>query len=391
MPVRRWKTRERGDLPRRPPLFSFYLTLYQRPSLVSGISANHPTILSLHERSEKSMIVYVEACGCTQACRHCAVDGKPPYGAFYALAELRALREEWGPLVPYYESTVHPEFPEIMYPKIMGEGSNMLATNGFGLARRDDCKEIFQKLKGAGYWGLSLTLHGLKENHDLLVSHKGAVDDILTATRKAAEADFGVHWNFYLNRENLAEVPAVIELSKKELGGAPWIGIPSHRVSRRMWRYEKFRPSLREVRGALSDELIAQTWKQPLEEFTEESWLRAWRQSADGGDFRDHFESEEWPPAPPFERMALFFTREREVFIDPRCGPRILLGELVEGREELLSRLQGLPMPEGADLRAEDARLRERDAELLHSKGSSVRYKAISTGKFGAREETIGD
>lgn len=83
-------------------------------------------------------MVYVEACGCTQACRHCAVDGKPPYGGFYSLAELRDLQREWGPLVPYYEPTVHPEFPEIMFPEILGEGTNMLATNGFGLIRRDD-------------------------------------------------------------------------------------------------------------------------------------------------------------------------------------------------------------------------------------------------------------
>jgi hypothetical protein len=336
------------------------------------------------------MIIYVEVCGCTQACRHCAVDGKPPYGSFYSLTELRALREEWGPLCPYYESTVHPEFPEIMYPEIMGEGSNMLATNGFGLARGDDCKEIFRQLKDAGYWGLSLTLHGLKENHDLLVSHEGAFEDILTASRKAVEADFGVHWNFYLNRENLVEVPAVIELSERELGGAPWTGIPSHRVSRRMWRYEKFRPSLREVREAFPDELIAQTGKQPLENFTEESWLRAWRQASDADDFRDFFESTTWPPAPPFDRMALFFTREREVFIDPRCGPRMLIGELAEGREELLSRLQGLPMPEGADLQPEEARLREQDAELLHPGGSSVRYKAISSARFGTHEKTAG-
>jgi hypothetical protein len=334
------------------------------------------------------MVIYVEACGCTQACRHCAVDGKPPfYGGFYSLAELRVLREEWGPLCPYYESTVHPEFPEIMYPEIMGEGSNMLATNGFGLARRDDCKEIFKQLKDAGYWGLSLTLQGLRDSHDLFVSHEGAFDDILTASRKAVEGDFGLHWNFFLNRENLAEVPAVIELSEKMLGKVPWVGIPSHRVSRRMWRYEKFRPSLREVREALPDELIAQTWKQPLENFTEESWLRAWRQAPDADDFRESFEPVVWPPSPPFDRMALFFTREREVFIDPRCGTRIRIGDLAEGREELLSRLQELSIPEGADLRPEDARLREQDAELLHPRGSSVRYKAISRARFGMREK----
>jgi len=282
---------------------------------------------------------------------------------------------------------VHPEFPEIMYPEILGEGNNMLATNGFGLARRDDCRDVFKHMKESGYWGLSLTLHGLRVHHDWFVCREGAFDDILAASRKAAEAGFGVHWNLYLDRKNLEEVPALIELSEKEFNGPPWIGIPSHRVSRRLWQYEKLRPSLQEMRETLPNELITQTWKQPLENLTERYWRRSWQRTPDSDDFRDRCEPTTWPPSPPFDRLALYFTRDRRVYIDPKCGPRILVGELAEGRDELLSRLQNLPMYEGMDLRPEDANLREQDAELLHPGGRSVRYKAISSVRFGTREE----
>jgi hypothetical protein len=40
------------------------------------------------------MIIYVDAAGCPNTCRHCSVDGHVPHGDFYALDELRRLKQE---------------------------------------------------------------------------------------------------------------------------------------------------------------------------------------------------------------------------------------------------------------------------------------------------------
>ena len=64
------------------------------------------------------MPVYVEAAGCTNSCRHCGADGRPPHGAFYSLAELRELAQEWRPFCVYHEPSAHPDYPEVMAPDI---------------------------------------------------------------------------------------------------------------------------------------------------------------------------------------------------------------------------------------------------------------------------------
>jgi hypothetical protein len=80
------------------------------------------------------MYVDVEAAGCPDACRHCSANGRPPYGNFYSLDELRTIGDEWGPLVPYcHEPTAHPDFPEIYDPHIALDHGGYLVTNGFGM------------------------------------------------------------------------------------------------------------------------------------------------------------------------------------------------------------------------------------------------------------------
>jgi len=34
------------------------------------------------------MTIYVDACGCTNTCRHCSVSGAGPYRQFYSYEEL---------------------------------------------------------------------------------------------------------------------------------------------------------------------------------------------------------------------------------------------------------------------------------------------------------------
>jgi len=329
------------------------------------------------------MIVYVEAAGCTNACRHCGSNGRPPYGTIYSIDELRKLVETWGPITPFYEFTAHPDFPEIMNPQIVGYEGEVLPTNGFGLARTEDYRAIFDRLREFGYNMISCTLHGLEENHDWFVARKGAYQDILKASAKAVEAGFYVHWNIFLDNRNLEDVLALVELSRRnEFDSSPWIGIPSHRVSRRMWQYEQLRPSLRDVQERLPHELIAKTWKRPLEEFTEANWLHAWEKEPDSEDFKHPSEPKTWPPNPSFENLTIFITRNRKVYFDPRCAPRIFLDELDVGKDGILKKLQELPTPHGYLIKPPKVNLIDDDAELLHPNGHSVRCKTISAALF---------
>ncbi len=288
------------------------------------------------------MPVYVEGAGCTNACRHCGAGGRPPHGAIYSADELRGLAATWGPLCLYHEASAHPDFPEVMDPNVVG-CERVLATNGFGLARAPDHEAILRRMRQFGFSGVSFTLHGLEKEHDWFVGRTGAYQDILCASARTIEAGFDIHWNIFLDRRNLADVPALAELYREAFGGSLHVGIPHHRVSPRMWRYEKLRPSLRDVRKWLPAELIAEISKQPLGDLTEESWLRSWRRAPDSSTFRHPFEPAAWPPSDPVESIALYITSDRTVELDPLCAPRVALGKLCEGRDVLLQRLRTLP------------------------------------------------
>jgi hypothetical protein len=222
------------------------------------------------------MIVYVEAAGCTNACRHCGANGHPPYGAIYSIDELRKLVETWEPITSYYEPTAHPDFPEIISPQIVGYEGEVLSTNGFGLARVENYSTVFDRLREFGYNMISCTLHGLEENHDWFVARKGAYSE----------------------------------------------------------------------------------------------------------DFKHPFEPRTWPPTPSFEKLSILITRNRNVYLEPECAPRIFLDELDVGKDRILKKLQELPTPRGYLIEPPNVNLIDDDAELLHPNGHSVRYKTISAALF---------
>lgn len=332
------------------------------------------------------MPFYVEASGCTHACRHCAASGKPPYGSFYSLQELRQVASEWGKLTPYYEASVHPEFPEIMHPDISCE-AGVFATNGFGLAERPDFKAVFSRLREFGFHAVSFTVHGLEQNHDWFVCRKGAFAAMLAAGRRACECGFGVWWNVFLNNRNMADIPDLVQLAVKEYRIRPCLDVPYHRVSRRMWRFEKLRPRAADVAGVLAG-LDPDIWQgpfkdRPLSELTEGAWMHYWSREPDSDALKHPFEPRTWPLRAPFDNLALYLSRGRQVWFDPECGEPILLGGLHEGRDALLEHLQSVPAPPNNQLQAQEVPWLDRDVEHIHLQGFSVRYRAISLRLFG--------
>lgn len=304
-----------------------------------------------------------------------------------------------GGLDQLYEVTAHPEFPENLNitdhetpPKGLGIG-----TNGYGISRAENPRALFQRLRELGFNTIINTLHGLEGHHDWFACRKGAFQDIMRAARRAAEAGFKVYWNIYLDNRNLEDVPALVDLHIKEFGGTPGktasIMIPYHSVSQRLWNYEKLRPSLKDVQERLPGEFWPETWdvrrnsplKLPLEEMTEAHWLNAWKEAPESDDFKHILEPRQWPPDLSYDYLAMQISRDRKVYLKPRCVPNIFLGELNEGKDVILERLKNLPMPSVCSIKPEEAELREEDAELLHPFGYCVRYKAISHALFVGR------
>lgn len=337
------------------------------------------------------MIIYINAAGCPNACRHCSANGHPPYGGFYTSNELKEIASEWGTIWPHYEVTAHPEFPAIMDPQIIGEGSCAFPpTNGYGLAERDDYKEVFARLRYLGCRGISFTLHGLEEKHDWFVCRKEAFQTILKAGRRAADFGFAIHWNIFLDRCNSVDIPPLMELGKREFGLKSFtVGFADPNVSLRSWQYEKIRPRLGDVKELLQG-LNPDSWTgwlkyQRLEDITESALLCKWEQDPDSKMLQSPWESPTWPPSPPFDNVVLRIDRNRQVFYDPACGELMRLGSLADGKDKILRRLQNAPEPPYRNISAAQARqfLPESDADLLHGEIGSVRLTAIAAAIFG--------
>jgi MoaA/NifB/PqqE/SkfB family radical SAM enzyme len=293
------------------------------------------------------------------------------------VAELRELATEWGPVWIDGEPSAHPDFPEILGPEVH-TCEEVLATNGFGFARATDPGALFPRLSELGYWGLSLTLHGVGSRHDCFVGRKGAYRDILTASARALQGGFRLHWNIYLDRGNLEDVPRLVELQAREFPGSLWVGVPFHVVSRRMWRYERLRPSASDIAARLPNlrALVPKTWPRPIEEYTEARWLEQWKTEA--------ATPAAWPPTEPFEELLVFITRDREVYLSPECAPRVLLGTVDEGKAVIEARLRESPAPvQQVDPWTAEAKLGRLD--LLHHTGESVRHKAVSAVYYWGR------
>jgi hypothetical protein len=334
------------------------------------------------------MYVDINAAGCPDTCRHCSVDGHMPAGSIFSLEDLRALRNEWGPLTIRYEPTAHPDFPAIFAPDIASEHGGWLVTNGFGLARREDYRGLLDQMCQQGIHTLALTLHGTQEHHDWFVCRLGAYEDILSATRRARQAGFTVHWQVYVDRRGVQGVSRLAELCQEECGEDITLSLPYHRVGGRLRHYEPIRLTLRDAEQYQLDRLVGDPRKNDfahLETLTAKAWLEQWRQApADVGTFRHPFEPAAWPPDPG-EPISLRIERDRKVYLDPLCSSPIFLGTIADGRESILKRLAQLSHAPCPNLGPEDVVLAPEEAERLHPCGFSLRYAALTRMNLAMR------
>jgi hypothetical protein len=295
----------------------------------------------------------IDAAGCSNTCRHCSVDGHLPYGEFFSLAELRSIKNEWGPLTIRYEPTAHPNFPEIYSADIATDHDGWLVTNGFGLAYRDDYLLVFEKMHAMGITTIAFTLHGLQRHHDWFVCRQGAFDTIVQATKRTKEFGFSIIWQIYVDKLGINDVPKFIDFALKETAALPSLVIPYHRVGGRLWHYEKIRLTLEDVEKHQLHKLIDDPNKNYLidpESLTSQAWLRKWVDLPTADIFKHPFEPRSWPPQSSFPDLSMRIDRNRKIYIDPICNAPIYLGTISEGKEMIVDRLEKLPMPLYCDL-----------------------------------------
>lgn len=327
------------------------------------------------------MIVYVEAAGCTNICRHCSANGHFPHGDFFTLDELRALRKDWGPLTIYHEPTAYSAFPEVYDESIAVEHGGWLVTNGFGLARREDYAKVFEKMSKIGIHTVAFTLHGLREHHDWFVCREGAFDDILLATRRVKAAGFRPNWQIFVDQRGIGDMPVLVEIARKECEASPQLDIPAHRVGGRLWHFETIRPTLKDIRQWHVHQLVDDPHRNSLidpEALTTTAWIERWKKNPDMDELKHIFEPRSWPPSLSHESLNFHIRRDRKVFLDPMCSSPIHLGGLSEGRDMLLGKIPGILSPVHVDITPYEVKFSLEEQEQLHPYGMSVRYKAIS-------------
>jgi MoaA/NifB/PqqE/SkfB family radical SAM enzyme len=332
------------------------------------------------------MYVDINAAGCSNICRHCSTDGLLPFGGFYSLDELRAIKNEWGALTIRYEPTAHPDFPEIYNPDIAVEHGGWLVTNGFGLAHRGDYRLIFEKMLSMEIKAIAFTLHGLREHHNWFVGKLGAFDDILLATKRAKEFGFSVIWQVFVDKAGIGDLSELIELSVNMIGDLPSLTIPYHRVGGRLWHYEKLRLTLGDVEKYRLSQLIDNPKKNIFinpERLTASSWLYQWANNPSASDeFKHPYEPRTWVLDVTYPMLSIRIDRNRKVYLDPMCNSPIFLGEIAEGKGAIIEKLERLSMPLFANLSPDEVKLSFDEQEQLHPSGFSLRYKEIAKKRF---------
>jgi len=284
----------------------------------------------------------------------------------------------WGPLTIWYDPAGHPEFPEILDPRIAGEADTLMC-NEVSLAEAERLPRTLGVLHSYGYHRVHFYLHGNGSTHDAFINRKGAWEAVLKASAAVAEAGWEVGWTVMLDTRNLGEIHGLVEVGRR-FDGVIRLALHPHLIGRRTWAYEKVRPTLAQIRELLPDiQDLDPSWTAPLEELTETHWLSRWQAGAPREEFMDPLEPRAWPPQEPIEQLALHILEDRQVYLNPQCAPLIHLGGINEDKAMIQDRLAHLPDP----IPALETRAQPRDhGDLLHPSGASVRYKLISEVLF---------
>jgi len=198
--------------------------------------------------------------GCPNRCRHCSEEGGPPFGALMSLDDVKWLVGEFGrafekttghaPSVrcglDTFEPTAHPDFVRLkayelsFIPEARRHEFDMLSSNGYGLARLEDWRPVYEALIAAGFSGIGFAIHGLEAEHDWFVRRSGAYRDLVIATQRALACGMRVWFEIHLNKRNLDSFNSIAEMLEQLGGGKIRIitGVPGFFPNDRLREFE---------------------------------------------------------------------------------------------------------------------------------------------------------
>jgi len=172
--------------------------------------------------------VQLIATGCSCRCRHCyaSATGKvrEPIGAAGAeeildLLEPVMSRAEERLVDVLYDLFDHPDAAGMVRLLHRRDSYGMwidVATNGAGIARRQDYRELLGEMKEMGSKWLQLSFHGLEETHDWFVRRRGAFRDLVAAAKAGQDAGLQLNIVPFANKRNVDELPRLGERLKQD-------------------------------------------------------------------------------------------------------------------------------------------------------------------------------
>ena len=290
---------------------------------------------------------------------------------------------------PHYEITAHPDFFSFweLMVKLSDEvgedpeeSYSVLSTNGYGIARAENYREILQKLKNFGTKGISLPLHGLEEHHDWFAHRKGAFQDVLLAAERAAEVGMGVYFNVWVDRQNIPHLSEVMDIISGLRGRVQsevtqFITLPRFIVTGKdeVRFYEsELRPRLSDLEALPSDMAPVEP---PYDKYTESSWV----EGILANPTEPSFMKEEFDDISDDEGCyILIIDRLFDVYREPYNfdWPPAKIGNLkTDSLPVILDRLEAHQTPQIPDLVTLAGKFGDRDSTLIHRSAFSVRSK----------------
>ena len=181
-------------------------------------SGRLPSHLLQFSRDKKPVVVWNMTRRCNLRCVHCYSSSQNiRYGNELTTAEAKAMIRDLAtfgsPVILFSggEPLMHRGLPELARYAVDQGMRAVISTNGTLITRQKAA--VFKEI-GLSYVGVSLD--GMKVTHDHFRGVEGAFDTAMKGIRICRDLGIKVGVRFTINRNNVADVPAIFDLLEKE-------------------------------------------------------------------------------------------------------------------------------------------------------------------------------
>ena len=181
-------------------------------------SGRLPSHLLQFSRDKKPVVVWNMTRRCNLRCVHCYSSSQNiRYGNELTTAEAKAMIRDLAtfgsPVILFSggEPLMHRDLPELARYAVDQGMRAVISTNGTLITRQKAA--VFKEI-GLSYVGVSLD--GMKVTHDHFRGVEGAFDTAMKGIRICRDLGIKVGVRFTINRNNVADVPAIFDLLEKE-------------------------------------------------------------------------------------------------------------------------------------------------------------------------------